>query len=81
MKRKLLGEAPTLVASTAGLATTAPAWIDGSHALVCAYDADRAGDNAARKLLQSRPDMQRLRPVSGKDWNDVLKAGTVQTGR
>ena len=65
---------PTVIASTAGLATTPPPWIDAGHDILCAYDADRAGDQAARRLQRRHARVRPLRPQSGKDWNDMLVA-------
>lgn len=46
-----------------------------------AFDADRAGRLAARRLineLQARGiDAERLEPAQGKDWNDMLLASTA----
>lgn len=66
------------VVSTAGVRPSLPwPWVQEQAAagrLVCAYDADAAGDDAAAKLAQAYPGMQRHRPEGGrKDWNDVLK--------
>ncbi len=64
-----------LVASTAGAAHRLPHWLDAfQHVpLLCAYDADPAGDQAARDLLRQHPLLQRLRPLGAKDWNDLLR--------
>lgn len=65
----------TLVASTAGVASTLPPWLQAFHAprTICAYDADPAGDQAADAIRQHTPNCSRLRPVGAKDWNDLLR--------
>ena len=71
------GLPPTcLIASTAGTARHLPRWLDrfpGSR-LLCGYDADPAGDQAARALLRQHPALRRLRPLRAKDWNDLLRS-------
>ena len=65
-----------LIASTAGTARHLPRWLDrfpGSR-LLCGYDADPAGDQAARALLRQHPALRRLRPLRAKDWNDLLRS-------
>ncbi len=65
----------TLLASTAGIATSLPPWLQAFRAprILCAYDADRAGDQAADSLRRHTPHCSRLRPVGAKDWNDLLR--------
>ncbi len=65
----------TLLASTAGIATTLPPWLQAFRAprILCAYDADRAGDQAAAALRRNTPNCSRLRPAGAKDWNDLLR--------
>lgn len=65
----------TLVASTAGVASALPHWLRAFHAprILCAYDADPAGDQAAAALRRHTPHCSRLRPVGAKDWNDLLR--------
>ena len=65
----------TLVASCAGLAAALPAWLRAFHApqILCAFDADPAGDQAAAALQRNLPNCRRLRPVGAKDWNDLLR--------
>lgn len=41
----------------------------------CAYDADAPGEQAAQRMIQRYPEIQRLRPTR-KDWNDQLRAQT-----
>ena len=64
-----------LVASTAGTARRLPGWLHACQhlPLLCGYDADPAGDQAARALLRQHPRLQRLRPLGAKDWNDLLR--------
>lgn len=75
----LLGSHPdTLVASTAGLATSLPPWMRAFQPdrILCAYDADPPGDQAAA-LQRQLPNCQRLRPVAAKDWNQLLLLSTA----
>ena len=62
------------VASTAGIAEAVPSWIEEwkPQAIICAYDADSAGDRAAERLQISDPKVKRLRPHAAKDWNKIL---------
>lgn len=64
----------TLVASTAGLAASLPPWLHAFQPdrILCAYDADPPGDQAAAALQRQLPNCQRLRPVAAKDWNELL---------
>lgn len=48
-----------------------PALIARGYTIACGFDADQAGDNAAKAMMTRHPLIQRLRP-SAKDWNDVL---------
>lgn len=66
--------ANTLIASTAGVARQLPAWLSDfpAQAILCGYDADAAGERAARALQQRHPGLRRLRPPRGCDWNDLL---------
>ena len=63
-----------LVASTAGTARRLPRWLHGfPHSrILCGYDADPAGDQAALALLRLHPGLSRLRPRHAQDWNDLL---------
>ena len=66
-----------LVASTAGAAHRLPHWLHTFHLpLLCGYDADPAGDQAAHALLRQHPRLRRLRPLGAKDWNDLLRLRT-----
>ena len=72
-----LGHVGTVI-STAGLTTRLPPWVAelGAGALICGYDADEAGDAAARLLIGNHPGIRRLRPEAAKDWNErLLTAG------
>ncbi len=63
-----------VVASTAGIASSVPPWIKEwkPRRIVCAYDADSAGDTAAEHLVLNDPRVKRLRPRHAKDWNEML---------
>ena len=63
-----------VVASTAGIASAVPPWIEGwkPKRIVCAYDADSAGDAAADRLAVNDPRVIRVRPRGAKDWNEIL---------
>ena len=68
-------ESGAVVASTAGIASSVPSWIEQwkPKRIVCAaYDADSAGDDAAERLAVSDPRVIRLRPRGAKDWNEIL---------
>ena len=62
--------------STAG-ACPSPAWLPDilaeGRAVLCGFDADDAGDAAARIMIARHPAVRRLRP-SEHDWNDQLRA-------
>jgi len=53
-----------------------PRWLAAllvrGHTVACGFDADEAGDEAAKAMMARYPVIQRLRP-SAKDWNDVLR--------
>jgi len=62
------------------IGTNVPAWLcrhTFSRRLLIASDADAAGDEAAARIAAQcasyGADGVRLRPVGGKDWNDVLQ--------
>lgn len=68
------GEKNIAIISTAGVSPEPRKWLDGisrSVRRICAFDADDVGDKAAHKLR--RHGFERLRPGTGKDWNDVLR--------
>ena len=64
-----------LVASTGGTARRLPRWLDAfpDSSLLCGYDADPVGDQAALALLRLHPGLRRRRPFHAKDWNDLLR--------
>ena len=65
------------IISTAGVTPTLPLWIRElvpPPSIWCGYDADGAGDQAARHLITSHPAIRRLRPRDAKDWNACLQA-------
>ena len=66
----------SLCLSTAG-ARANPRWLapllDEHTEVLCGFDADAAGDEAARAMIALHPGVKRLRPHR-KDWNDVLRA-------
>lgn len=67
-------EPGAVVASTAGIASAVPPWIEQwkPHRIICAYDADSTGDRAAERLRISDPRVTRQRPRGAKDWNEIL---------
>ena len=51
------------------------AWVVNRYPLarvIAATDNDEAGEAYAQQIHQLRPDIERDRPLIGKDWNDVL---------
>lgn len=66
----------TVFLSTSGAAGRLPAWIEHwtPQSIICAFDADGAGDEAADRLAERDPRVTRLRPTGGKDWNEILAA-------
>ena len=64
-----------IVVSTAGVAASLPKWLDAPSfdSFICGYDADEAGDRAARALASSDARVERLRPDGAKDWNELLQ--------
>ena len=62
--------------STAG-ATPNPSWLTSlirhGMPIYCGFDADPAGDDTARAMIELHPLIKRLRP-SLHDWNDLLRA-------
>ena len=65
-----------LLASTAGAARRLPRWLGPfpDSGLLCGYDADQAGDQAACALQRLHPALRRLRPSRAKDWNELLRS-------
>ena len=62
--------------STSGVTGRLPAWFEAwtPKRIICAFDADDVGDEAADRLAENDPRVRRLRPEGGKDWNDILAA-------
>lgn len=61
------GDSPTLAAAAAQY------WLAcGGGPIYAAQDADAAGERQAQALAAAVPQVQRLRPTSGKDWNEYL---------
>lgn len=80
--RRRAGERDFCVVSAAGSSPTPPLGITGALSAatqrVCAYDADKAGDKAARSMSG----WSRLRPdVDGADWNQILMADDQEQPR
>ena len=74
--RAVMATAPlSIYASTAGVCRSLPDWILDlkPERILCAFDSDDAGDDAARALIASDPRIRRLRPTAAKDWNDILR--------
>jgi len=70
-----------LVVSTSGVRSWHPVVdLAATHGwqIVCAYDADEAGDEAARRMMERCPEVVRERPPEGMDWNDVLRSFPCQ---
>ena len=67
-------------ASAAGVRRRLPPWIEGFAPArpVCGFDADAAGDDAARALAAPDRRIIRIRPPEG-DWNDI-PGGRRKTG-
>jgi hypothetical protein len=55
-----------------------PALIARGYTIACGFDADQAGDNAAKAMIPRYPLIERLRPPA-KDWNDVLLAHNARS--
>ncbi len=65
-----------LFISTAGIVASLPAWLNPFplDTVFCGYDADEAGDSAARRLMCNHPDfVKRRKPEGAKDWNDMIR--------
>ena len=77
------GGSVSIYASTAGVCRRLPDWLQDLRPtrILCAFDSDDAGDDAAQALIASDPRIQRLRPTSAKDWNDILRMRTTTEGR
>jgi hypothetical protein len=64
------------VMSTSGVRPDAPFIRDAHRAgwrVICAFDADQAGDDAASEMIKRYAEIERERPTVGKDWNDQLQ--------
>lgn len=78
--RTLDGEKGFAVVSTAGTTPEPRKWfadLADNVRRVCAFDNDKPGEEAARKLR--RYEFERMRPT-GKDWNDDLRARRAAAG-
>ena len=66
----------TVIVSTTGATARLPAWLKAWNIerILCAFDADEAGDRCAARLAKADRRVTRLRPQNAKDWNDILKA-------
>lgn len=66
---------PTVFLSTNGAPGRLPDWTRAWNPgrILCAWDADRQGDRAARDLMETDDRVTRLRPAGAKDWNDILR--------
>ena len=54
-----------------------PKWVEDwkPKRILVAFDADRAGDRVAERLVKSDSRARRMRPPrDGEDWNDILNA-------
>lgn len=72
-------DAPAAVhVSTAGACRYLPNWLEAlvPAAVECGFDADAAGDEAARALMANHPRVRRVRPKGARDWNEMLKLRT-----
>ncbi len=68
----------TVILSTAGVARRVPEWAEAwrPERVIVAFDADRAGDGAAERIIREDRRAGRMRPPDGHDdWNAVLRAG------
>lgn len=72
---------PYICISTAGVRAN-PRWLSGliarGYRIHCGFDADDAGDKAAREMIALHPSVQRLRPPE-HDWNDALAANSASS--
>lgn len=75
--------ARSMAISTAG-ACPSPAWLPDILAegrpVLCGFDADDPGDDAARIMIARHPAIARLRPAA-HDWNDQIKARSADPAR
>lgn len=68
------GAPAAIYASTAGVCQNLPDWLEAFRptAVKCGFDADDAGDAAARALMAADPRVSRTRPEGAADWNEIL---------
>ena len=68
----------TVFASTAGATPNLPKWIETwkPARILCAFDADTAGDQNAKALAKRDPSIRRCRPQAAKDWNEIIRKQT-----
>lgn len=67
---------PFLVMSTCGTKPSPPfveQAQDAGWRVICGYDADQPGDEAAARMMERWPKVERHRPSTGKDWNYQLR--------
>ena len=69
------GGTASMYASTAGVARRLPQWLLTLDivSVACGFDADEAGDAAARQLMAAHKGIRRVRPDGATDWNDILQ--------
>ena len=73
----------TIFLSTCGATSQLPAWLQAwtPKRIICAFDADDAGDEVADRLAAKHQHIRHHRPEGGKDWNEILAARVAeQTG-
>ncbi len=65
----------TVFASTAGATPCLPSWIEAwkPDRILCAFDADTAGDQNAKALAKRDTRVQRCRPDGARDWNEIIR--------
>ncbi|WCL54426.1 toprim domain-containing protein [Gimibacter soli] len=68
------------VLSIAGRPSLPLAWVEPGRSLICATDADAAGDELYMKIAEHHPLRARETPPTGKDWNDHLKNQKIPMG-
>ena len=72
---------PYICISTAGVRAN-PRWLSGliarGYHIHCGFDADEAGDTAAREMITLHPSIHRLRPPQ-HDWNAALAAHSASS--
>lgn len=78
LSASLLAETPkgaTVFASAAGATPILPKWIEAwkPARILCAFDADTAGDQNAETLAKRDPRVRRCRPKGARDWNEVIR--------